>query len=91
MIPVLALWAVFGGAAQAVGLPPAAPGDLTISEFMAELDTVPAYYGEWIELHNNTDHDIDLFGLTINGSADDEGIEAMEPLQEHLEVHLPTR
>ncbi len=77
-VPLLAL--ALGAPAAAAGLPPAAPGDLTITEFMAELDTVPAYYGEWIELHNNTDRDIDLFGLRLDGSSDDEGIEIDESI-----------
>ncbi|MBL8618337.1 MAG: PTPA-CTERM sorting domain-containing protein [Deltaproteobacteria bacterium] len=49
---------------------PSAPGDLIISEFLAEPRTVPNYWGEWFEVHNPTDGPIDLLNLTIE--TDDE-------------------
>ncbi len=51
--------------------PPAHPGDLTITEFMADTEgdgspAVPDYQGEWFEVHNNTDHTLDLQGVTVS-------------------------
>ena len=49
---------------------PSAPGDLIISEFLAEPRTVANYWGEWFEVHNPTAAPIDLLNLTVE--TDDE-------------------
>ena len=42
------------------------PGDLVISEFLADPDDVSDVAGEWIELHNTRDHDLDLLGFDLS-------------------------
>ncbi|HIA91823.1 TPA: lamin tail domain-containing protein [Candidatus Saccharibacteria bacterium] len=43
----------------------AAPGDVRVSEFMANSATISDGNGEWIELKNNLDTPIDLTGWTL--------------------------
>lgn len=47
-----------------------APGDLIITEVMANPDSVSDLAGEWFELHNLTGNSLDINGLTLsdNGS-----------------------
>ncbi len=48
---------------------PEAPGDLTITEFMAEPGSgIPNYYGEWFEIYNASGRNLDLNGLEIQGT-----------------------
>ncbi len=42
-----------------------AVGDVLVNEFMANSHPVADETGEWIELVNLTDHDLDLIGLTL--------------------------
>lgn len=45
------------------------PGDVAINEFMASNDSIPdpaGEYEDWIELYNNTDHEIDLSQLYLS-------------------------
>lgn len=48
---------------------PQQPGDLTITEFMAETNEggVPNYAGEWFEVYNSSQQTLDLNGLVIAG------------------------
>ncbi len=46
------------------------PGDLVISEFMANPDAVSDSYGEYVEFYNTTDSTIDMNGLVLE---DDDG------------------
>jgi hypothetical protein len=82
--PALGLALMVGGLlcpAAVRAAPPAAPGELTITEFMAEPLVIPNYYGEWFEIRNNTDHALELFGLRVEGdSATDEGFTIDEAL-----------
>ncbi|MFO8231402.1 MAG: lamin tail domain-containing protein, partial [Longimonas sp.] len=43
--------------------------DVLISEFMARPDAVPDADGEWVELYNSTDSDIDLSGWSLQTTA----------------------
>ncbi len=53
---------------------PTDQGDLVVSEFMAEPEEVPNYYGEWFEIYNASGRNLDLNGVTITGtSSDDSG------------------
>ncbi|MEL6341734.1 MAG: lamin tail domain-containing protein [Myxococcota bacterium] len=52
----------------AMAASPSAPGDLTVTEFMAETGDasgIPNYAGEWFELYNASGQQLDLDGLTI--------------------------
>ncbi len=49
----------------AVPQPPQAPGDLVITEIMQNPAAVGDNMGEWFEIYNATDHDIDLQGVVI--------------------------
>ena len=60
---------VFLGAALAQDLTPDEQGDLIVSEFMAEPQKVPDYYGEWFEITNVSGKLKDLNGLVIEGSS----------------------
>ena len=42
-------------------------GDLVISEIMHDPDAVSDYRGEWFEVYNATNDDINLNGLTVSG------------------------
>jgi len=46
---------------------PTAQGDLTISEFMAEPNSVANYVGEWIEIYNASGRNLNLNGLLVRG------------------------
>ena len=48
------------------------PGDITISEFMADPDYTAAYLAEWFEVYNATTSNLDLNGMTV-GSDNDTG------------------
>lgn len=57
----------------AAGTPPAlppGPGDLRLTEVMPDPACVPDAEGEWIELHNSTDHPLDLSGVLVGGKRD---------------------
>ena len=41
-------------------------GDLVVSEFMKDPSAVPDSQGEWIELYNTTDRDINIEGWTLS-------------------------
>lgn len=58
---------VFLGAALAQDLTPDEQGDLIVSEFMAEPQKVPDYYGEWFEITNVSGKLKNLNGLVIEG------------------------
>ncbi len=45
---------------------PSSPGDLTLTEFQADTSSVPQYYGEWLEVRNNTAGTLDLQGLRVS-------------------------
>ncbi len=49
----------------AAASPPALPGDLIITEFMAEPDTVANYWGEWFEVYNNSGRELELLNLEV--------------------------
>lgn len=73
MLGTMALAALVSGDAWAQAYP-TDPGDVTITEFMAEPTVVPNYYGEWFELYNASGRNLDLNGLKIQGdSAEDVG------------------
>ena len=42
------------------------PGDLAISEFLADPDDVSDVAGEWLEVHNTRGHDLDLLGFELS-------------------------
>ena len=50
---------------------PPGPGDLVITEFMANPDGVSDDVGEWFEVLNVTDHDIDIQGLELRDDGSD--------------------
>ncbi len=52
-------------ASPALAVPPAALGEITITEVLAEPISVPDYYGDWFEIYNNSGHLLDLNGLVI--------------------------
>ena len=57
------------------------PGDLVISEVMANPSAVTDTQGEWFELFNTTVSDIDLNGLTLKDlGGDSHTISSIEPL-----------
>jgi hypothetical protein len=47
------------------------PGDLVISEFLADPDAVSDVAGEWLELHNTRSHDLDLLGFELSDLSSD--------------------
>jgi hypothetical protein len=59
-----------GGSATGGG-PAVGPGDLVISEILANPDAVADTYGEWIEIYNSTSAPIDLQGLVFRHEAND--------------------
>ena len=68
----LALCAGMVGTAAAQTYP-TDQGDLTITEFMAEPEEVPNYYGEWFEIYNASGRNLDLNGVTVTGTSADSG------------------
>ncbi len=46
------------------------PGDLTITEFMADPSYESNYNAEWFEIHNATTRNLDLNGLVVGSDAD---------------------
>ncbi len=60
------------GTAFAQDLTPDEQGDLIVSEFMAEPQKVPDYYGEWFEITNVSGKLKDLNGLVVEGSSSGE-------------------
>lgn len=52
-----------------LALPPG-PGELRLTEVMPDPSCVPDAEGEWIELHNATDHPLDLSGVLVGGKRD---------------------
>ncbi len=59
------------GGSAAGGGPAVAPGDLVISEIMANPDAASDTYAEWIEIYNATSMPIDLQGLVFRHEAND--------------------
>lgn len=59
-------------APPALAASPTRPGDLIITEFLAEPRTVPNYWGEWFEVHNPTSGPLDLLNLQVR-TDDEEG------------------
>lgn len=59
-----------GGSEPPPAGPPTIPGDLVITEIMADPDGVPDADGEWFEIYNNTSTPFDLNGLVVR---DDSG------------------
>jgi len=51
---------------------PRAPGELVVSEFLADSRKVDDAFGEYVEIRNTTNHRLDLIGLTLR----DEGAES---------------
>lgn len=49
------------------------PGDLVITEIMADPNGVAGSDGEWFEIHNASVHDVDLNGLLLKNNAFDLG------------------
>src|SRR5215204_4165314 len=45
---------------------PSAAGHITVTEFQADTDRVPQYYGEWFELYNNYPGTLEIQGVTIS-------------------------
>ncbi len=64
---IATLWGLTGSALAAT---PTTSGDITITEFMAEPTEVPNYTGEWFELYNASDEEMDLSGLDVRGDTD---------------------
>lgn|GEM_PF-472999 len=62
--------ACIGGACSSTGTPPPSPGDLVITEYMKDPDTVTDTNGEWFELFNVSGVEVTLEGCIIrdNGS-----------------------
>ncbi len=54
-----------------VGAASIAPGDLVVTEFLANPRVLGDTVGEWVELFNTTNHAIDLRGLTIGDDGSD--------------------
>ncbi|MEM9693073.1 MAG: lamin tail domain-containing protein [Myxococcota bacterium] len=52
-------------------LVPAAAGDLIITELMKDPNLVADANGEWVELHNPTSDELDLYGLTLSDRGSD--------------------
>lgn len=70
MGPLLFAIAGLVSPAQAAGLAPSAPGDLTLTEFLAQpTGTIADYQGEWFEVRNNTDRTLDLQGVSFQMSS----------------------
>ena len=68
--PIFVGFFLFGSPSLAAGTEPDAPGDLTITEFMAEPENgIPMYYGEWFEIYNGSGRNLDLDGLEIYGTS----------------------
>ncbi len=60
------------GAPSECNLVPSVAGDLVITEIMKDPSPLADAAGEWVELHNPTATDLDLFGLSL----EDDGVEA---------------
>jgi beta-lactamase superfamily II metal-dependent hydrolase len=50
---------------------PRAPGELVVSEFLADSRTVDDSFGEYVEIRNTTKRRLDLIGLTLRDEATD--------------------
>lgn len=65
------LIAVFSSVTS-VGAATLRPGDLVVSEFMANPAAVSDTAGEWVEIFNTSTHAIDLGGLSLGDDASDD-------------------
>ncbi len=60
---------------------PPAPGDLIVTEIMKDPVGVPDKDGEWFEILNVSDHEVDLTGLVIRDDGGNEfGVVSTEPI-----------
>lgn len=75
MAPLLGLSAaLISSLACAQGLEPSDPGDVTLSEFMAQPATpIADYQGEWFEVRNNSGRRLDLAGVSFTTSSSGTG------------------
>lgn len=58
-------WLALVPSARAQAVEPSAPGDVTLTEFLAQPVGIPDYQGEWFELRNNSGRRLELADLQI--------------------------
>jgi hypothetical protein len=67
---------------QSVGTTPFAPGQLVITEIMADSNVSSDDFGEWFELYNpSTTETYDLYGCILNDTSN------QDPIMQHIAVH----
>lgn len=64
MVPLLLVAGLLAPGAMAQSVP-SVPGDLLVTEFMAQPDAVADYFGEWFEIYNASGTALDLDGLVV--------------------------